>query len=108
VSEDPYSNIGQQDMTAHVNFSSLKKWGDGVGLKTVGFSNQGAYLVSLGIGEVMNELYGGCPDVFEAAKIKNLVLPQGMGDSHKVMIQYKGKGEPVLKGFSLRNQREKL
>lgn len=108
VSEDPYSNIGQQDMTAHVNFSSLKKWGDGVGLKTVGFSNQGAYLVSLGISEVMEELYGRCPDVFEVAKIKGLVLPQGMGDSHKVMIQYKGKGEPVLKGFSLRNQREKL
>jgi len=41
VSEDPYRNIGQQDMTAHVNFSSLKKWGDEVGLKTVGFSPQG-------------------------------------------------------------------
>jgi len=108
VSEDPYKNIGQQDMTAHVNFSSLKKWGDGIGLKTVGFSNQGAYLVSLGIGEVMNELYGDCPDVFEVAKIKGLILPQGMGDSHKVMIQYKGKDEPTLKGFSLRNQREKL
>jgi len=108
VSEDTFRNIGEQDMTAHVNFSSLKKWGDEVGLKTVGFIHQGAYLVSLGIGEVMNELYGGCPDVFEIAKIKGLILPQGMGDSHKVMIQYKGKDGPVLKGFSLRNQRERL
>lgn len=108
ISEDPYRNIGQQDMTAHVNFSSLKKWGDEVGLKTVGFSHQGAYLVSLGIGEVMNELYGGCPDVFDVAKIKGLILPQGMGDSHKVIIQYKGQGGPELRGFSLRNQREKL
>jgi hypothetical protein len=56
----------------------------------------------------MNELYGGCPDVFDVAKIKGLILPQGMGDSHKVMIQYKGKGEPELRGFTLRNQREKL
>lgn len=108
ISEDPYRNIGQQDMTAHVNFSSLKRWGEEVGLKTVGFSNQGAYLVSLGIGEVMSELYGECPDLFEVAKIKGLILPQGMGDSHKVMIQHKGKGEPELKGFMLRNQREKL
>jgi SAM-dependent MidA family methyltransferase len=108
VNEDPYRNIGQQDMTAHVNFSSLKNWGDMVGLKTVGFSHQGAYLVSLGIGEVMHERYGGCPDVFDVAKIKGLLLPQGMGDSHKVMVQYKGEGDPELKGFSLRNQREKL
>jgi len=34
ASEDPYRNIGQQDMTAHVNFSSLKKWGDELRLKT--------------------------------------------------------------------------
>jgi SAM-dependent MidA family methyltransferase len=108
VNEDPYRNIGQQDITAHVNFSSLKKWGDEAGLRTVGFTHQGAYLVSLGIGEVMHELYGGCPDVFDVAKIKGLILPHGMGDSHKVMIQYKGKGVPELRGFSLRNQREKL
>jgi len=108
ASEDPYRNIGQQDMTAHVNFSSLKKWGDELRLKTVGFSSQGAYLVSLGIGEVMNELYGGCPDAFDVAKIKGLILPQGMGDSHKVMIQHKGEGEPEFRGFTLRNQREKL
>jgi SAM-dependent MidA family methyltransferase len=46
--------------------------------------------------------------VFDVAKIKGLILPQGMGDSHKVMIQYKGKGEPEFRGFTLRNQREKL
>jgi SAM-dependent MidA family methyltransferase len=27
--ENPYENIGRQDITAHVNFSSLKKWGAG-------------------------------------------------------------------------------
>jgi len=33
------------------------------------------------------------------AKIKGLILPQGMGDSHKVMIQYKGEGEPEFQGI---------
>jgi SAM-dependent MidA family methyltransferase len=104
INENPYQNIGEQDLTAHVNFSSLKKWGDELGLKTIGFCPQGTYLVSLGIDEVIKEIYGDSPDFFEIAKIKGLILPQGMGESHKVMIQYKGKDEPELRGFSFRNQ----
>ncbi len=108
VNEDPYRHIGEQDLTSHVNFSSLKKWGEASGLKTVGFCSQGTYLVSLGIDEVMKELCGVSSDAFDAAKIKSLVLPQGMGESHKVMIQYKGGGDPALRGFSLRNHAARL
>jgi SAM-dependent MidA family methyltransferase len=108
LNEDPYLNVGEQDLTAHVNFSALKKWGEEFGLKTVGFCPQGTYLISLGIDEVMTGLYGDSPDAFETAKIKNLILPQGMGESHKVMVQYKGEREPKLRGFSLRNQVGKL
>lgn len=120
VNEDPYAHIGEQDLTAHVNFSAVKKWGEEFGLKTVGFCPQGTYLISLGLDEVMTELYpvrknglsngvyGDSPDAFEIAKIKGLILPQGMGESHKVMIQYKGHGEPKLRGFSVRNNRDKL
>ncbi len=104
TNENPFLNIGEQDLTAHVNFSSLKKWGEEFGLKTIGFCPQGTFLISLGIDEVMAELYGETPDLFEIAKIKGLILPQGMGESHKVMIQYKGKGDPKLRGFSIRNR----
>lgn len=108
INEDPYRNIGEQDLTAHVNFSSLKKWGDDKGVKTVGFASQGTYLVSLGIDEVIAEFCGDSPDPFDIAKIKRLILPQGLGESHKVMIQYKGKGEVNLRGFNLRNHVKKL
>lgn len=108
MNENPYQNIGEQDITAHVNFSSLKKWGEEFGLKTLGFCPQGTYLVSLGIDKVIAELYGDSPDPFEIAKIKGLILPEGMGGSHKVMVQYKGEGEPKLRGFALRNQAGKL
>ena len=108
VNEDPYSNIGEQDITAHVNFSSLKTWGEGLGLKTVGFCPQGTYLVSLGIDEVIVELHGKDPDPYETAKIKGLILPQGMGESHKVMVQYKGYGLPLMRGFSYRNHAGRL
>lgn len=105
VNENFYENIGKQDITAHVNFSSLKKWGDGLGLKTIGYCPQGIFLIALGIDEVIAELYGSSSDYFfEVSKIKGLILPQGMGESHKVMIQYKGEGSPELRGFSIRNQ----
>lgn len=106
--EDPYQNIGEQDLTAHVNFSALKKWGEEVGLKTVGFCPQGVFLVFLGLDEVIVDFYGDAPDITEVNKIKGLILPQGMGESHKVMVQYKGADKPVLRGFALRNKAESL
>ncbi len=44
----------------------------------------------------------------ELTKIKQLFMPQGLGESHKVMVQYKGDGKPELKGFSLRNEMDRL
>lgn len=108
MNEDPYQNVGEQDITAHVNFSSLKKWGEELGLKTIGYCPQGLYLISLGLDELVAELSGCSPDPFDIAKIKGLILPQGMGESHKVMIQYKGQGEPKLRGFGMRNQAGRL
>jgi SAM-dependent MidA family methyltransferase len=103
--ENPYQNIGEQDITAHVNFSSLKKWGEESGLKTIGYCPQGTFLVAAGIDEVITELYSDSPDYLsETSKIKGLIMPQGMGESHSVMIQYKGEGLPELRGFSMRNQ----
>jgi len=109
VFEDPYKNIGEQDITAHVNFSSVKKWGEELGFETLGFCQQGTYLVSLGIDEIIKELYGNSSDyLFEIANIKRLIFPGTIGETHKVMIQYKGNAKPELRGFSLRNQAGKL
>lgn len=109
LSENPYENIGEQDITAHVNFSSVKRWGEELGFKTLGFCQQGTYLVSLGIDEMIRELFQQSNDyLFEIAKIKRLILPGTIGETHKVMIQYKGDKEPTLRGFLLRNQKDIL
>jgi len=108
-SENPYINIGGQDITAHVNFSSVKKWGGEVGFKTLGFCQQGVFLISLGIDEIIQELYKNSKDyLFEVAKIKRLIFPGTLGETHKVMIQYKGRNVPKLRGFSMKNQKDKL
>jgi SAM-dependent MidA family methyltransferase len=107
--ENPYQNIGMQDITSHINFSSLKKWGEKFGFCTIGYASQGSYLVSLGIDEVIEELYAGSPDyIKQVSRIRGLIMPQGMGESHRVMIQYKGSGNPILRGFEISNQMERL
>jgi SAM-dependent MidA family methyltransferase len=121
VNEDPYRHIGEQDITAHVNFSSVKKWGEELGLRTDGYCPQGTYLVSLGIDQAITDLYCNSPDPFstpknpgffgdpfEMAKIKGLIFPQGMGVSHQVMVQSKGIDEAKLRGFTLRNRAGRL
>jgi len=107
--EDPLANVGEEDITAHVNFSAVMKWGEDAGLGTIGFCGQGAYLISLGIdGEIKRLASESEEYLFELARIKKLILPQGMGESHQVMIQYKGKDRPELKGFKLRNRMKYL
>jgi SAM-dependent MidA family methyltransferase len=107
--ENPYQHIGEQDLTAHVNFSSVKKWGEAHGLKTLGFCPQGTYLVSLGIDVIIADLYRNSKDyLFEVAKIKRLIFPGTLGETHRVLVQYKGSADPDLTGFKLRNLAHKL
>ncbi|OGW40970.1 MAG: hypothetical protein A2Y97_03280 [Nitrospirae bacterium RBG_13_39_12] len=109
VSEDPFVNIGEQDITAHVNFSSVKKWGEEFGFTTLGFCQQGIFLVSLGIDQMIQEIAQTSDDyIFEVAKIKRLIFPGTIGETHKVMIQYKGSATPELRGFLMKNQKNKL
>ena len=109
ICENPYVNIGEQDITAHVNFSAVKKWGEEMGIETAGYCGQGVFMVSLGIDADMKKIAENTHDfMFEIAKIKKLILPQGMGESHKVMIQHKGVMAPKLRGFSIRNHMKKL
>jgi SAM-dependent MidA family methyltransferase len=48
---DPYINIGNQDLTAHVDFTALQNQGELLGLQTVGFIQQGLFLMALGLGD---------------------------------------------------------
>lgn len=104
LKDSPYLDVGRQDITAHVNFSSLKVWGEELGLTTVGYCPQGTFLTASGIDEVIMERYSGSAGYLsELSRIKRLIFPQGMGESHNVIVQYKGNGSPALRGFSMRN-----
>ena len=96
TSENPYERVGSQDITSHVNFSSLMEAGNRCGLNTTGFTRQSKFLIALGILDEMNKVQG---DIGKLLTIKNLFLPGGMGDVFKVLIQHKGIDNPELIGL---------
>ena len=96
VSTNPYTRVGEQDLTAHVNFSSLALTGEQVGLTTTGLTNLQHFLMSLGI----DELIQGCDQesaVVQAAA--QLLRPHGMGTTFKILIQHKGIVVSTLRGL---------
>ncbi|MBF2046212.1 MAG: class I SAM-dependent methyltransferase [Leptolyngbya sp. IPPAS B-1204] len=92
---DPYIAIGQQDITAHVNFTALERQGEQCGLQTIGFTQQGLFLMALGLGERLNALSNPTPDqtVQEILKRREtlhaLIDPTGLGN-FGVLVQAKG------------------
>ena len=92
VVEDPYIRIGEQDITAHVNFSDLIREGTAAGLATEEFCTQMDFLIQLG---VLKELESIVPartieDIQRLAAVKKLILPGGMGERFKVLVQRAG------------------
>jgi SAM-dependent MidA family methyltransferase len=91
---DPYINIGNQDLTAHVDFTAIQNQGELLGLQTVGFIQQGLFLMALGLGEriaAISNISGG--DVQSLLRrrqnLHQLIDPMGLG-KFGVLIQSRG------------------
>jgi SAM-dependent MidA family methyltransferase len=52
-SADPYARVGRQDITSHVDFTTLRRAGEEAGLRTLGLVSQAEFLTNLGIGEAL-------------------------------------------------------
>lgn len=99
---DPFVNLGLQDMTAHVDFTSLIVWGERCGLHLTGLVPQYRFLLALGILDEVARVGEGKAEweaMAERLTIKNLILPGGMGETFKVLIQHKGIEGPQLDGL---------
>jgi SAM-dependent MidA family methyltransferase len=103
TSENPYERLGEQDMTSHVNFTSLIRKGEEVGLHFTGLVPQYHFLLGLGILEEMGSLERGLSEIEGLGlrlSLKNLIEPEaGMGEIFKVLIQHKGIEKPQLDGL---------
>ena len=99
VSDSPYVHVGQQDLTAHVDFTSLAMAGQDAGLEVTGFTNQLHFLIGLGIESAFAGLD---PESAQSAAMRELLRPDGMGTTYKILIQHKRMLAPQLDGLRSR------
>lgn len=104
VSGDPYARVGRQDMTAHVDFSTLIRIGEEHGLNLVGLSTQERFLAALGIAAALAQAPGMGTSLEEyyarRRAVTELTDPAGLGRI-KVLIQERGVGALDLSGLRL-------
>jgi SAM-dependent MidA family methyltransferase len=94
VHNDPYYQIGQQDLTAHVNFSALETWGEELGLDRIARIAQGPFLMNLGLGDRLSALASGSADQLQQLlaqrdALHQLINPLGLG-RFEVLLQSTG------------------
>lgn len=100
VHRDLLSDPGEQDLTAHINFTDLERAGERHGARTLFFDRLAKFLLSIGITEhplfqPVHELEIGSAEegmtLLEARdEARRLVLPDGMGEDLRVLVQGKG------------------
>ncbi|HEX8926664.1 MAG TPA: SAM-dependent methyltransferase, partial [Terriglobales bacterium] len=94
MSVSPYEAPGEQDITAHVNFTALRAAGENAGLDYLALLTQAQFL--MGIGEVNQfaDAFEDCGSRQEQAKValqlKHLVTPAGMGETFHVLLMSRG------------------
>jgi SAM-dependent MidA family methyltransferase len=103
ASENFFRAPGQQDLTAHVNFTALERHGSRAGLQRTGFTSQSNFLLSLARHSDFADLQSPAMSETEQTRarllFKTLIYPEGMGETFQILIQHKGVGQPHLSGL---------
>ena len=100
--EDPYLHVGEQDMTVHVDFTSVERRARASGFDVAGPATQMRFLVSLGLAQIMADLAQeastSARGVKERLALHALTTPGGMGEIFKVMLLARGAPAADLTG----------
>jgi SAM-dependent MidA family methyltransferase len=91
---DVLQEPGETDITAHVDLTAVTRAARQEGLDVLARLDQTYFLLGLGI----TELDG--LSLHQRLGLKTLLLPGGLGSTHKVLIFGKAVGKPSLKGCS--------
>jgi SAM-dependent MidA family methyltransferase len=102
VNANSYQAPGEQDITAHVNFTALQAAAEKHGMEMLGLVTQSQFLMGIGEQNQFADAFEECRLPQERAKValqlKHLVTPAGMGETFHVFIMSKG----IKKGSAAR------
>src|SRR6185295_6585419 len=81
--DDPFINVGLQDITAWVDFTRVAEAADAAGLEVLGYATQAGALLGLDI----EALIAAAPDettrIRRASEARQLLMPTEMGETFK-------------------------
>jgi SAM-dependent MidA family methyltransferase len=87
---NPYVAPGEQDITAHVNFTALQVVASNRGLEPLALLTQSQFLMGIGVGSQFTDAFQDCVLPQERAKValqlKHLISPEAMGETFQVLL----------------------
>jgi SAM-dependent MidA family methyltransferase len=99
--DDPLARVGHQDITAHIDFTTIARAGLEAGLTLAGFTSQRELLTALGIHDALRAGEG-APGEEHFARyraITDLLEPAGLGRVHALALT-RGLDGVTLRGFA--------
>jgi SAM-dependent MidA family methyltransferase len=94
ASPSPYEAPGEQDITAHVNFTALRARGSDHGLEPFALLTQSQFLIGIGEETQFADAFQDCKLPQERAKValqlKHLISPEAMGETFQVLLMSHG------------------
>ncbi|TYP77972.1 class I SAM-dependent methyltransferase [Paenibacillus methanolicus] len=91
--DDPYARPGEQDITAHVNFTACRRAAEAAGFRAHYYATQKQFLLDYGVLDDLTA-HAGVDPFGPAARrnraIRQLLLSDGMSETFKVMVLHKG------------------
>ena len=104
ASASPYEAPGDQDITAHVNFTALTAAAEQGGMQVQPLLTQSQFLMAIGEQNQFADAFEDCRFPQETAKValqlKHLVTPAGMGEAFHVLVCSKGIDPDKVVGLS--------
>ena len=91
---------GEQDLTAHVDSTSLRAAAEGEGMTTIALLDQTYFLMGLLQGGIADRESPNPQSSIRNSQLKTLLMPGGLGSTMKVLILGKQVGRPRLQGCS--------
>lgn len=107
--DDPFVYPGLQDITAHVDFTALADSALEAGFEVAGYTTQAHFLLDNGLMQRLEQYQDSGMAEYQrrVAEVRQLTLPQEMGEIFKVMLL--NKDNPILPGgFDTRDLRHQL
>ncbi|MGH7992378.1 MAG: class I SAM-dependent methyltransferase [Limisphaerales bacterium] len=87
ITNDILANVGEQDLTAHVNFPAIEAAGESAGLTTEGFFTQAQFLTRILDKAVKDKSFGDW-DASRTRQFQTLTHPEHLGRAFRVLVQF--------------------